>query len=560
MDDSLEQNSKARPSPSGRLGPELLKTARWRFGRGAGHVRPEDVVARLLERIRSGAAETIKDGENRTVWRVCEGRKSYYVKYFKVPTLLDHLRFAVTKTRGEAEWKALERAGRAGINVPRALALGVRRSGPFLVENVLVTEGLADVVDLVTLVLQDLANMAPQRARALLREGPRTLARLIRKMHDAEFDHRDLHAGNVLCRFEDDEPSFYMVDLHTVRHRKMDLRRRMVALARFGLFFRDWCGVAALARFFGEYFAADRLSRAERKAIWFELSKAMERERFELLRRHDRRPVRRNRYFAPVKEGEFAGWRRSELDHRALKRVMRGAGQLMQSSRVLKEGRSSKVVVVEDFPGGAAVLKRFVPRDAKKRVKNLLRPSRAARGWRNENALSMRRVSFPAPLAYWETTGVGFLLSRYLPDCEKLAILVREELPRWPARERNAFLERTAELFGRVTRRMHQTGCSHRDLKPGNVLIRRDGSVVKELFLVDADGVAVRYKRIPPRRRARDLARFAAPLGALHARRKKFLDALVKSYLGWDAGRKEAVREFLGLLREECERIMERKS
>ena len=214
-----------------------------------------------------------------------------------------------------------------------------------------------------------------------------------------------------------------------------------------------------------------------------------------------------------------------------MKKVIRNATELLASSDVLKDGRSSKVVVLEDFPGGAAILKRFVPRSAKKRVKNLLRPSRAAKGWRSENALSMRRVRFPVPLAFWETAREGYLLSRYIRDAEKFRDVVRGELGQWSDRERDAFLERTAELFGRVTSRMHRRGCSHRDLKPSNVLVRRDRAVLKDLFIVDADGVSVRYKEIPLRRRARDLARFTGPVGALHSDADKFRHALVKSYL-----------------------------
>lgn len=60
--------------------------------------------------------------------------------------------------------------------------------------------------------------------------------RLMRRIHDAGFEHRDYHAGNLLVTSPDGQagkPRLYLVDLETVMQRRASVTRRARDVARF---------------------------------------------------------------------------------------------------------------------------------------------------------------------------------------------------------------------------------------------------------------------------------------------------------------------------------------
>ena len=132
-------------------------------------------------------AKTIKEGRTAGVWRVAfddaGGHATLFFKRHKRASGLGRSRSVAAFRKGHA---LLAR----GIATARPAGAADRRRGPFLVDTLLATEPVDGEP------LSDWLRSRPPAAER--RAVARRLARLIRRMHEAGFSHRDLKAPNIL--------------------------------------------------------------------------------------------------------------------------------------------------------------------------------------------------------------------------------------------------------------------------------------------------------------------------------------------------------------------------
>ncbi len=182
----------------------------------------------------------------------------------------------------------------------------------------------------------------------------------------------------------------------------------------------------------------------------------------------------------------------------------------------IKTGRSSLVVRAE-MPIGPRMIsvayKRFRRRNWWKRMTSLLRRRRAVRAWRLGHAMRHRGIATPRPLVAIVPRALSreidsFLVTEWIDGCT--AYEVPRKIADLPESHRPAAAKAVAEIVGRLLGRMHAAGFSHRDLKPGNVMIAGEFHNPESLqaSLVDLDGVT-RFRFVSRRRRATNLARLA---------------------------------------------------
>jgi tRNA A-37 threonylcarbamoyl transferase component Bud32 len=122
-----------------------------------------------------------------------------------------------------------------------------------------------------------------------------------------------------------------------------------------------------------------------------------------------------------------------------------------------------------------------------------LLPSPARREYRRTLAVARRGVATLQPLAFGETRrGHGprssYLLTRTLPDARPLDQVLETTLPALPSRQQARLRQRLSAALGRFLARLHQTGVAHRDLHPGNLLLRLVDDEPK-FFLIDLNTV-----------------------------------------------------------------------
>jgi tRNA A-37 threonylcarbamoyl transferase component Bud32 len=167
--------------------------------------------------------------------------------------------------------------------------------------------------------------------------------------------------------------------------------------------------------------------------------------------------------------------------------------------------------------GRGVALKRFHTRRWLNRLKDLFRPSRAARACRRALELELAGIPSPRPIATCTVRRFGMVLRSYL---------LMEEVPNaihlfeWSGDKRVAILS-LADCVGRL----HAAGFSHRDLKETNIVFNHAGQVT----LLDVDGVRP-MGTVGRRRALADLARLIRGAARHHALSKKDRVRFLQNY------------------------------
>ena len=203
--------------------------------------------------------------------------------------------------------------------------------------------------------------------------------------------------------------------------------------------------------------------------------------------------------------------------------------------RLLKDDVTTRVAV-EPLDGATeVVIKRYNPKGLFWAFRYSVRRSGGLRSWRGANALAARGIPTAAPIGAWEWR-VGPILREsafvmaHLVDCEELHTFVDRSLGELSGPERLAARRKAAELVGATLAAMHEGGLWHRDLKASNWMVRRHGADVKEVLLLDLDGLRF-GRRVSERRRIKDVARLLRSLVALAGWRRSDGLRVLKHYL-----------------------------
>jgi len=211
----------------------------------------------------SGTVETVKRGRHRTVYRLVLSAGTFFVKHYHTPDWKTTLRTILRGSKAEREWRAIRRVAAAGVPTVEPVAVASRRRGPFAGESVLVTRAIPDVVclhDWFLRRMEERGPLEPAQRRLLSAQ----LARLTAQLHAHGLRHGDLHAGNILMRFEQAGTlRLWLIDLHTVHpYRRLSIRQIVSELAMFRHFFLDRSNPTDQLRFFKIYW--DSLKQATR--------------------------------------------------------------------------------------------------------------------------------------------------------------------------------------------------------------------------------------------------------------------------------------------------------
>ncbi len=157
-----------------------------------------------------------------------------YIKYFKKGGYRDYIKYLFVPTKVRTEWVVGNALLSKDINTALPLAISERK-GCLL----LVTETVTNSEDLMEFCQANYeGNLSVEKEsekRILLNK----LALFIREIHEKGFCHYDLHAGNILIRFKDNQSTsvrdctLYLMDLHSVKIlNRMSYRKRLFNLTQ----------------------------------------------------------------------------------------------------------------------------------------------------------------------------------------------------------------------------------------------------------------------------------------------------------------------------------------
>lgn len=441
--------------------------------------------------------------------RLADGREAL-LKVERLRTLDDRLRALLRPSRARLEWRAARHLHAAGVPVPRPLAVAERRAGRRVVETVFVAEWLAGRRTL----LEHAAGLpAPALAALLERVG-----RLVRAMHAAGFDHRDLHAGNLLVEPGEQAPgeALTLVDLHRGRVGGAPPPAAVLrALARLLVSLRLAAPRGAPGRL---ALLAGYAAPGEREALAAALAGPLAAFERRHLVKHDAYALREGPFFESLTQGPGpgaapAGVLRRSFPREELERVLSEHDRALAAhdARVLKDQPKSAVT-----RHGRAVVKELRPRGLRGLAKRLLAPGRLAAGHRNAHRLDVRGFPTALPLAFVRRDGRVLSVYEDLSAFPRLDHRARALYPAGPRAAQQALRDATADLFARL----HAEGVYHGDLKGVNLLV--GGSVeAPVLHLVDTDRCRFGRRPLDVGRRLRNVAQLAASLPRRVARSER---------------------------------------
>jgi tRNA A-37 threonylcarbamoyl transferase component Bud32 len=502
---------------------------------------------RLDEWLASGQARVVKQGPHCAVYHVVLPDLDCHVKHYRLADARAWLRACVRPAKARGEYDHCRAVAARGVPTVKPIAVGAAH-GPG--DSFLVTQTLGGARPLGAFIEQALPALDPGRQARLRLRLAVALGRFVARMHGAGVVHDDLHANNLLVALgDDDEPRLYLIDMHAVRvGAPLGWNASRDNLALLNRWFTLRAGRSDRLRFWRAY-QEGRGQVTEDAARDLEERTWQSNLRFWAAR--DRRCLRANRYYRPVKSSAAAGHAVTDLDRAALAALLADPDEPFRRPGVvlLKDSRSSTVAEF-DLPVNGRVRrviwKRFRVTSCADPLLALLRPTAALRSWVNGHGLRERCLPTPRPLLvlHRRRHGLpreGYLLVEKVSDAEELARHVAG-LAGLPEGERRPRLRALVEQVARLARELHRRQLSHRDLKAANVLVQRAESG-SSLWLIDLVGVA-RRRRLSRRRRVQNLARLHAsfhdhPL-LTRSDRLRFL----RSYLGWGLHGKQGWKDW----------------
>lgn len=524
---------------------------------------------RLAEWLADGRAQVVKQAPHRTIYHVRLDGLSFYLKHYPVADLRGRLRQLVRPSKARGEYRKGLEVARRGVPTIVPLAVGERRSLLGAGESYLLTYSVDDAQPLSTF-LETVLPTLPRGRQARLAERLATaLGGLTARMHDAGILHHDFHAGNLLLRLDaEDRPTLLLIDLHTVALRRPlgwpASRANLVVLNHW---FMLRVGRVHRLRFWHAYFAArgeagrpvwrtflarqgvtsDRGARALRADLARELEERSLASNLDFWRRRDKRCLRKNRYYRPVKSGRATGHALATMDAAALAGLAADPDEPFRRPgvRLLKDSRSSTVAELSVPCGGrprAAILKRFRVTAWSDPWAALFRPTGALRSWVNGHGLWERLLPTARPLAVLHRRRLGlcyegYLLTEKIEGALELHPYLARLRPLDPGRRRHS-LRLLIDKVAALVRELHRDNLSHRDLKAANLLVvtgaaREPNSV----WLIDLVGMR-RHGKLAVPRKVQNLTRLNASFhlstDLTRTDRLRFL----RTYLQWGlAGR-----------------------
>ncbi len=438
-----------------------------------------------------------------------------------LPAPLDHIGWKAFRPKGglaalgdrirvppaEREWRVASQLGQRGIAVPVPLALAIDDDG----SAIYFFEWYPERIDLEAGVLQNRLSLQQRRKLAA------RLGDLIRKFHDAGFEHRDLHAGNILIHPEAGDAEPLLTDFHRARPRgQVSPRRRARDLLQLSHFFQRRATATEALRFLKHYGKPFwHSARSARRRAVLDLAHRAHRSWYAFLRHHEKRCLGSGRRFRPWQEPGWQGVMTASESVDAGKQWLDWVDHPDRAVEIHRGGHGRVLRI--DLRGTSWVLKCYEDPGGKGLGKAWARGSRARRAWLNAHRLAMADISVARPLLFGEEP--------WRSKRRRSFVVMPFEGRGQPLRDHvlGATSSRAVDrVLARQIAAAHDECLRNRDLKAENLLVDPIGPRV---IWLDPDGVR-RTPRVDEQTIARDLMRLNASFRAQEVtatRRLRFL-------------------------------------
>jgi len=189
-------------------------------------------------------------------------------------------------SRPQLTWRRANGLLNRQIPTARPLAVVERRRFGLRLDSMVITEYLENAKDLDTVLTVSLRELSPHEQRRLKGEIIESLARVLRRLHERGFSHRDLKAPNVMVQWDPgsgDAPRVLLIDLDGLRAtRRASFKRQLRAITRLNVSL-DHCKRVTLTdrlRFLRRYLQRAGRPDPQWKPVWRAIAARSESKRW----------------------------------------------------------------------------------------------------------------------------------------------------------------------------------------------------------------------------------------------------------------------------------------
>ena len=467
--------------------------------------------------------KTIKETKVRSVISIPGSdinKNGIYIKYFKRNGYSDYVKYLFVPTRTSTEWKVANELLSQNINTALPLATAEKRRYGMLESSLLVTAAVTNSEPLMEFYQANYEGALSGEKEAEKNKLLDKLAGFIRNIHEKGVCHYDLHAGNILIKFKDNQShsihdcDLYLMDLHRVKILKsMSFRKRLYNLAQIfnslssiltetdKLDFLKSYGINALGNIKDEH------------ALVKQIESQTSRIRSIHYRSRLKRCLKESSDFSKKRSTGFKIFFRKGYDaNRFAGLIEKHHNALVSGDKSIVMKRDSKTVLtrfpLENEKIQSVVVKQYKVSCVVCLIKNTFRGSAGRKEWIAGNGLLVYGFNTPEPLAVMEKKVLGITTSSYLimedaRDCLEMDRYIlknfhdKSSLSKW--KKKRALINNLAETMGR----MHNLNIFHHDLKTCNIMVKEKGTSFYITFL-DFDKVSFE-EEITIRKRVKNL-------------------------------------------------------
>ncbi|MBT3879154.1 MAG: hypothetical protein HON76_08570 [Candidatus Scalindua sp.] len=480
-----------------------------------------------------------------------------YIKYFKRGGYKEYIKHLFVPTKARIEWEVGNALLSKDINtaLPLAISEGKRRL-------LIVTETVINSEE-----LMEFCQSNYEGSLSVERESEKKilldkLALLIRDIHEKGFCHYDLHAGNILIRFKEEQNvagyDLYLMDLHRVKiFKSISVRQRMYNLAQIFNSLSSIMTKADKLDFIRSYGSNALGNITDKNKLVRQIDEQSSKIRNIHYGSRRKRSLKESSIFSRQR---FAGtkmfFRKGHDTDNFQALIEKHNNALVNNERTVIMKRDSKTILtrhtIKDDTIQNVVVKQYKAGCLGRLLKNIFRGSAGRKAWVAGNGLRVYGFNTPLPLALIEKKLSGITTDSYVIMEEVKDSL---EMDRYILKNSGNLtgLRMKRELirgFAKTLGEMHNHNIFHHDLKTCNIMVKEKGKSFDFTFL-DFDKVSFN-DGITVRKRVKNLTQInlSTPRLFTFADRLRFL----KEYLeqcNIMSEKKKILREIVNLSKPE---------
>lgn len=429
-----------------------------------------------------------------------------YIKIFKRKSYRESIKYLFSPTKTKTEWSIGNELLRKGINTAQPLALAEKRTGILLEGSLLVTKAVTNsrpFMDYCKSVFSGLLSEERSNEKKDLLIG---LANFVRKVHDAGFFHNDLHTGNLLIKFNDDNLklsqgySLYLMDLHHAKLlKRLSVQKRLFNLAQIFNSLVEILSNSEKLDFVNSYGTDAFNGTINNQEIVNRIDSIASKIRDVHFRSRLKRCLKESTNFSKKKISGLTIYSRKGHDVNGFLKAIEKHHHALNSKDKSAIIKSDTKTALTRTPFENGNIKNVVVKNYKSKcviciLKNAFRCPPGRRAWKAGNGLLEYSFSAAKPLALIEKKIMGLVSGSYLimedvDGCLEMDRYILKNfqgpLPSERLVKKKTFINDYAKAIGE----MHKQKIFHSDLKTCNVLVNEKDKGHFDFTFLDYDNV-----------------------------------------------------------------------